>query len=323
MNYIDRRIAELRAYRTPATAQPDLEAFWQRTIETYRSKPLNAALTRVEAPTLATADVYELTYEGFDDTRVHGWYIRPAERSGEKLPCIVSFHGYPGEAGYPEQHAGWLASGFAVLALESRGQLGRTGSRLPLESGHVKGFMSQNIMDKEQCYFRAILVDAMRGIDWAAERPDIDHDRIAAFGGSQGGGLTLAMAAISGKLRAAVADIPNLCHLDYAIYHSQGSISEIAQYCSHYPDRLGQVLETLSYFDMLNLADRIAIPTMVSVAFKDPICPPETIFPVFERIASPVKELKMYPFIGHSVMPAQRRQGAEFLLKHLAPRGDA
>lgn len=125
------------------------------------------------------------------------------------------------------------------------------------------------------------------------------------------------MGALSDKVRVVLADIPNMCHMDYGIYHSTGSLSELAIYCSHYPEHLEQVLDTISYFDLLNLADRIHVPTMVSVGFKDTISLPETVFPVFERIASEQKELQMYPFIGHEVMNVQVRKGMEFITRHV------
>lgn len=317
MNFIERRIQELHNYKTDGTAKPDLAEFWEGTLMQFRDKPF---MERVEAvdSSLVDVQVFDVSYEGFDDTRVHGWYIVPSKVPAERLACVVVFHGYPGSAGYPEDHARWLQAGFAVLSLDIRGQLGRTGNRLAADSGQVKGYITQNILDKERCYYRAMVVDGLRGIDWVAGRSEVDASRIAVVGGSQGGGMALAMGALSDKVCAILADIPNLCHLDYGIYHSTGSLSELAHYCSHYPHHLEQVLDTLSYFDMLNLADRIKVPALLSVGLKDPICPPETVFPVYHRIASKVKDLQIYPFIGHSVMSAQTRLGIQFIREHTA-----
>jgi cephalosporin-C deacetylase len=319
MNFIERRIHELHNYKPELTGKADLEAYWEDTISAYREKPFNELMVESDSA-LAQATVYDISYEGFDNTRIHGWFIVPAAGVEERPPCVVVFHGYPGSAGYPEEHAKWLQAGFAVLSLDIRGQLGRSGNRLDADSGQVKGFITQNILDKDRSYYRAIIVDGLRGMDWLVGRPEIDPDRIAVAGGSQGGGFALAMGALSDKPRAILADIPNLCHLDYGIYHSTGSLSELAQYCSHYPHHLGKVLDTLSYFDMLNLAHRIKVPALLSVGLKDPICPPETVFPVYHRIASPVKDLQIYPFIGHSVMQAQQRLGIQFIREHTKSR---
>lgn len=269
---------------------------------------------------LNDASAYDVHFQGFDDTPLRAWYMVPSESEKIKLPAVVLFHGYPIGVDFPENYAMWLQAGFAVLAVDIRGQLGRTGNHLVADQGQVKGFVTQNILNKERCYYRAIYVDGIRAIDWLAAQSEVDSSRIAVAGGSQGGGMALAMSALSDQVCAVLADIPNMCHVDYGIYHSTGSLSELATYCSHYPAHLEQVLETLSYFDLLNLADRIDVPAMLSVGFKDTVCPPETIFPVYKRIRSKEKVLKMYPFIGHEVLNTQVKQGMEFLIEHTSLR---
>lgn len=317
MNFIEKRIQELEEYDPDLTGRSDLELFWEETLKEYRDIPFEENIRPMPADSkLMQSEVYEISYIGFAETRVYGWFIVPSGSKEEKMPCVVSFPGYQGFASFPEQFSAWTQAGFAVLMLDVRGQMGRTGNHLASDSGQAKGFISQNILDKDRCYYRAFLIDALRGIDWVSNRQEIDSERIAVSGSSQGGGLALAMGALHEKVCAIVANIPNLCHLDYGIYHSTGSLSELAHYLNHYPQHLSQVLDTLSYFDMLNLAHRIQIPAMLSVGLKDPVCPPETIFPVFRRISSQIKELEIYPFLGHTVMPAQQRLGLQFICKH-------
>jgi len=47
-----------------------------------------------------------------------------------------------------------------------------------------------------------------------------------------------------------------------------------------------QLFRTLSYFDCLNLADQIAVPTLVTVGLMDTICPPSTIFAAYNHITA-------------------------------------
>ncbi|WP_084770703.1 acetylxylan esterase [Paenibacillus barengoltzii] len=51
----------------------------------------------------------------------------------------------------------------------------------------------------------------------------------------------------------------------------------MAEFVARNPGSLEQVLTTLSYFDNLNLAEKINIPVLYSAGFKDLICWPETI----------------------------------------------
>ncbi|MFB5761651.1 acetylxylan esterase [Paenibacillus medicaginis] len=314
MNAIDKRINELTKYYPDLTTPADLDAFWERSLQKAYTKPVSAVKTPVPTP-YAYMEVFHLTYEGWDDTPLHAWYIRPAFMKEEKLSCVVLFHGYTGGKGYPEQYASWLMLGMAVLAVDVRGQGGETGNRLDSGYGTVKGWVSQGILSKDTCYYKAITIDALKAVEWVSTQPDVDSAKIAVCGASQGGGLALIVSALSRKPSVAVANIPNMCHMDFGILHSTGSLTEAAEFVHRFPEHFDKVLETLSYFDMLNLGCRITIPVMVSVGLKDTICMPETIFAAYNRITSQ-KRIEIYPFTGHDVGARQQRRTAEFILDH-------
>ncbi|CAM3809193.1 alpha/beta fold hydrolase [Cohnella lubricantis] len=297
MNYLERRANDLRQYRPDTTAPSDLDAFWERTLKEASARPLAASRKQVDGLSPYTA-VHKVTYQGFDDTPIHGWYLLPTFAGERKLPCAVIFHGYSGGKGNPEQHAHWLLQGYAVLAIDVRGQGGETGNLLSQSFGMTKGWLSQGLLDPDSHYYRAITVDALKAVEWAAQQPEIDPHRIVTAGGSQGGGLALMTAALSDLPWRTVADIPNMCHMDFGILNSTGSLTEAAEFVSRFPEHQEQVLKTLSYFDLLNLCERIRKPVFVSVGLKDTVCMPETIFAVYNRISAP-KRLQVYPFNGH------------------------
>ncbi len=58
-------------------------------------------------------------------------------------------------------------------------------------------------------------------------------------------------------------------------------------------------METLSYFDTMNLADQITCPTLVDIGMKDETCPYRTVMPVFERIPG-MKAIHIYPDLDHN-----------------------
>nr|WP_271750916.1 acetylxylan esterase [Cohnella sp. JJ-181] len=315
-NAIQRRIADLAQYRPALTAQPDLDAFWTRTLEDAKDKPLNG--TRIEARTpLAAMEAYRVEYEGYDRTRIHGWFILPKDMPEDaKLPCVVLYHGYTGSKGYPEDYAQYAMMGMAAFAIDVRGQGGDTGNLLEQRHGMTRGWLTQGILDREQFYYKAIAVDALKALEWAADQPEVDASRVCAMGGSQGGGLALLAAALSDVPAIAVAHIPNMCHMDFGILNSTSSLAEAAEFLNRFPDRLDEVLRTLSYFDMMNLAHRIRIPLLVSVGLKDMVTMPETIFAAYNRIESD-KRIEVYPFQGHAVGSDQNRKSLEFMRSRL------
>ncbi|MDG0789764.1 alpha/beta fold hydrolase [Cohnella ginsengisoli] len=311
-NAIQRRIADLEQYRPELTAEPDLDAFWGETLNAAKDKPLNGTRLLTKTP-LDSMEAYKVEYEGFDSTRIHGWFILPKNRPADaKLPCVVLYHGYTGSKGYPEDFAQYAMLGVAAFAVDIRGQGGDTGNLLAQRHGMTRGWLTQNILDKEECYYKAISIDALKALEWAAAQPEVDAGRICASGGSQGGGLALLAAALSEVPSIAVAHIPNMCHMDFGILNSTSSLTEAADFLNRFPEKLDEVLRTLSYFDMMNLAHRIRIPLLVSVGLKDPVTMPETIFAAYNRIESD-KRIEIYPFQGHAVSGDQNRKALEFI----------
>ncbi|PYI53909.1 acetylxylan esterase [Paenibacillus flagellatus] len=315
MNAIQNRLAVLESYRPELTARSDLDTFWNETLRQFASKPLNDTKTLTE-PLFPGMDVYDVRYEGFDDTPIAGWFLVPALERGRKVPCIVTFHGYTGGRGYPERYAQWVLMGYAVLALDVRGQRGDTGNRLASPHGMAKGWISQGIMDKYNCYYRAVAIDAVKAVEWASRQDEVDGSRIVVEGSSQGGGLALLAAALSDKPALAVANVPNMCHMDFGVLNSTGSLTELAAFVNEFPDRLDAVLDTLSYFDIMNLAERIRIPVIVSVGLKDTVCMPETVYAAYNRLTCE-KEIHAYPFMGHEHIGYHNRKTIEFVKRKL------
>lgn len=315
MNAIERRIEELYRYTPNLMPPSDLEEFWNRTLSEAEKRKPAGKRELVETP-FAAMDVYHVTYQGYDDTPLKGWYMVPRFAAERSLPCVVVFHGYSGGKGYPEQYADWLMLGVAVFAVDVRGQGGETGNRLANDYGMTRGWMTQGILDKESCYYKAVAVDAVKAIEWAAIQPEVDAKRVAVTGDSQGGGITLLAAALSMTPAVVAANIPNMCHMDFGLLNSTGSLTEAADFVHRFPQHLDEVLHTLSYFDMVHLAPRIDIPVMVSVGLKDTVCMPETVFAAYNRISSE-KILNVFPFTGHAVSDYQKRQVFEFVKRHL------
>ena len=120
---------------------------------------------------------------------------------------------------------------------------------------------------------------------------------------SQGGGISLAVAALDRRPKLAMPEVPYLCHYRRALeVTDRDPYQEIALYCHRYPDREEQAFKTLSYFDNLNLADKIRCPVLASVGLQDLITPPSTIFAAYNRISAE-KEIRVYPYGGHESFP--------------------
>jgi cephalosporin-C deacetylase len=313
MNAFTKRKRELEQYApAPTLDRNSINTFWNNTLEAAAQQPLSVRREQ-QSPLFPSVRMDKLTYLGHDSTPINAWFLVPDKPSGsQKPPCVVMFPGYGGDRGLPERYAIWLLLGYAVLAVDARGQAGETGNLLQDDAGSSKGWVTQNLLSKERSYYLALALDVVRAVEAACQQPEIDASRIAAVGASQGGGMALLAGALSPQVTAVVADIPNLCHLDYGILHSTGSLSEIATYLKRHPDKLGQALESLAYFDIVNLAHRIQAPVLMSVGWKDTVCMPDTIYAAYNRLSCS-KIIYDYPFSGHETSEEHHRKVIRFL----------
>ena len=229
----------------------------------------------------------------FEGKRLRAWYTVPKDPvPGGRVPAVLAVPGYGGDKPIPTLLA---ASGFAVLTLYPRGQ-GESCQEWTLEHSTK---LTYYVTDKERFYYRGAYMDCVRGLDLLASRPEVDAARLGMWSRSQGGGLTLATAALDQRLRVAVAEEPFLCNYPVAITVTSRPYVELHDYVAAHPEARQAILDTLAYFDPLHLAPSIQCPTLVNVGMRDDVCPASTILPVFERITAP-KALHVYPDLTHT-----------------------
>lgn len=313
--YLKNRIRELEEYQPALTKRPDFDSFWRRTIEWSDSVPLEPVLTEAGYPS-PYIKAYDLSYRGCDQTEIKGWFLLPRFTGSEKLPCMVCYHGFGGSRELPQNYAPYLLMGIAVVAVECRLQGGDTGSLAGYPGGLVTNVNSMGVLDKETYYYRNVYMDCMRAVDFALMREEVDSSRIIVQGGSQGGALCLAVAALHENIALALADVPSNSNIEARIEGAYGSFSCLTDYIRRFPERMEQVYETVSYFDVMNLADRITCPVLASVCLKDDVCPAKCFYAAANRITSE-KEICVYPFNGHdSGGYAHAKRKLEYLKEH-------
>lgn len=303
MSFFDMPLEELERYRPASSEQPDFDEFWQRSLAETRAHPLDARFERVDFG-LRAIDVFDVTFAGYAGQAIKGWFLLPKVRSG-LLPCVVQYIGYGGGRGFPYDWLLWSSAGFANLVMDTRGQgsVWQNGDTPDLlESGsspHAPGFMTLGVLDPNSYYYRRLFLDGVRAIEAARQHPAVDPDRIGVTGRSQGGGITLAMAALVPDVAVAMPDVPFLCHYSRATTISdEAPYTEIGQFCKTHRDKVQTVFKTLSYFDGVNFAARGRARALFSVGLMDEVCPPSTVFAAYNHYAGP-KEIRVWEFNEH------------------------
>lgn len=300
--YTDMPLELLREYRPSLTEPDDLDAFWADTLAEARAAARPATLTDVTAPVRALS-VQDLTFTGFAGDEIRGWVVRP--HGQEQLPAVVEFIGYGGGRGLPGERLSWASAGYVHVIMDTRGQgsgwsVGDTPDPHGSTAAHP-GVMTRGIRDPRDYYYRRLYTDAARLVDEVRALPGVDPARVAVTGGSQGGGLAIAAAALSGDAVAAVLpDVPFLCDLPNGIVRTPlAPVTEVTRYLAVHRDAADEVLRTLSYIDGAILARRITVPAYFSVALMDDIVLPSGVFAAFHNVASEDAAIEVYPYNGH------------------------
>ncbi len=108
-------------------------------------------------------------------------FLITPKNAGGKLPVLINMHGGPegqSMAGFSSQNQYWANElGIAVLVPNVRGSSGYGKSYLKLDNGVLR---ENSVKD----------IGAL--LDWIATQPNLDASRVAVFGGSYGGYMSLA-----------------------------------------------------------------------------------------------------------------------------------
>jgi cephalosporin-C deacetylase len=298
MPSIDMPLEQLRQYKPTLYRQEDFQSFWETTLSASEKQPLNAELIPFDLPARGL-ECFAVRFDGFGGGRLAGWYVRPDARG--PFPGVCVYHGYSGRGLRPLDLLSFAAQGMCVLSMDCRGQNGQSQDAAVYPEGHYSGWMTAGIRDPRTYYYRYVYADAVRALELLAGREEVDSSRLAVTGGSQGGGISLAVAALSKKVVLALPDIPFLCDFRRSIAITPaGPYPEIIGFLKVFPHLYEQTIRTLSYFDCLNLAPWITGRTVISNGLCDDICAPSSIYGVYNHITAE-KQMEVYPYHKHEV----------------------
>ena len=292
----------VRSYVSDVVAPADFDAFWSATLSEARAYPLEATFVPYDSG-LTAPHTFDVTFAGYGGSPIRAWLHLPVGATGP-LGAVVEYVGYGGGRGLAHERNLWALAGYAHLVMDTRGQ-GSTWSVSdtadPDDAGSPAhpGFMTGGILDPATYYYRRVFVDAVRAVEAVRSHPSVDQARVAVTGGSQGGGISIAVAGLAPDLAAVAPDVPFLCDFPRATtIVDTDPYGEIARYLKVHRDHTDAAARTLAYFDGVNLGARATAPALFSVALMDQICPPSTVYAAYNRYGGP-KEIREYPFNDH------------------------
>ena len=312
----DMPVEELKLYQGTNPCPDDFDEFWEHGLEEMRSVASNVEL-RASSFQTPFAECFDMYFTGVGNARIHAKLLRPKNRETPH-PAILMFHGYSGNSGDWFDKLGYVAMGYTVAALDCRGQGGLSEDPGGVVGNTLRGHIIRGLDGPvEKLLFRQIFLDTAQLARIVMDMPDVDDQRIGATGGSQGGGLTLACAALEPRIRLAapvfpfLSDYKRVWEIDLAL----DAYEELQLYFRRFDplhEREHEVFTTLGYIDVQHFCKRIQAEVLMGVGLMDMVCPPSTQFAAYNKIQSK-KSLVIYPDFGHEDLPGHSDKIFEYM----------
>ncbi|MDR1605397.1 MAG: acetylxylan esterase [Gracilibacteraceae bacterium] len=298
-------------YTPPLERADDFEPFWAAGLRELAAADISWQETDYAYP-LPQVRVRRVVLAAVDGAPLHGLYLCPAGAGVDQpVPGLIRWHGYSSNCGQIGELLPWALMGFAVLALDVRGQTGASPDPRRYKTGSFSGWMTRGLDAPENYYYYRVYTDAVQAALALALRPEV-APWMAFFGNSQGAGISVAAAALLSRFGGEFADWPTpaalglgtpfLTHFSLALSEQRGGpLDEFGQYF-RMSDPLhrteNHILRVLSYFDIMNFAPWVECPALIAVALRDTVCPPPAVFALVNHLRGK-REVCVYPDYEH------------------------
>lgn len=300
----------------PTTQMPeDFMAFWKEAIEEVRKVSFEPLMTL--QPELCTphADVYHVR---FQNTR-KGQYIYGmlAIPKGEgPFPAVLKVPGagvrpYVGETNFfPQAGVITLEIGIHGIPVNMNKVLYDN-----LRYNALADYNTSHNDDRDRYYYKRVYLGCVRAVDWLCTLQQVDTTRLAVYGGSQGGALSIVTAALHEKITCLSANYPALCEIA-GFYHGRaGGWPKI------FKDKeevaVAEKVRVSEYYDVVNFARCVRVPGFYLWGYNDQVCCPTSVYSAYNVITAQ-KERYLFLDGAHWMHPEHREQQAMWLIDQLS-----
>jgi cephalosporin-C deacetylase len=295
---------------TPDPAPEDLQKFWQSLTEEAHSQPLDFHLSKTQHPDCPDLVVSRLEFRAMLGRRLSGWLAHP--EGARRLPSFLWIPPYGRESVLPNQYG--TRPDMASMSLNFHGHdCFHQEAYLP-----DRGYLAEGSENPSNWILSRMYQDAVIALRVLQAQIEVDEDRLAVAGMSQGAGIGVWMGAFCPLVRTVCADMPFLAAmqttLEKPVYRYP--LKELIDYSETIPAGMERIRHTLSYFDTVNVAAFCKVPTLVSLGLKDPASRPDHVRALYAALPGE-KELIEYPG-GHDWHEEMVENNRSWMLEHLS-----
>ncbi len=315
MPVLDKPLEELKSYLGINPKPGDFDEYWARALAELDATDPEPELIPTNALGARGVETFDLFFTGVGGARIYAKYLRP-QQPAEPGPGLLFFHGYSGHSGDWQDKLPYVSQGMAVAGMDCRGQGGRSEDRGGVPGNTLNGHIIRGLDgNPDQLLFRQMFLDTVQLARVVAGFSEVTE--LSCMGGSQGGALSIACAALEPRIRRCVSVFPFLS--DYRrvweMDLAKDAYAELRNYMRSFDplhEREEEIFNTLGYIDVHHLAPRIKARVLMGLTLMDNICPPSTQFAVYNNIAGE-KEAAIYPDYGHEALPGFPDRAFRFL----------
>lgn len=303
MPILDMSQEKLRDYLGCTPRPADFDAFWDKQLKDIHAFNGKYEFTPYENVQLKNYTIENLYFYAPDGSRISARVTRPAAE--KKYPVLFRFHGKGGNIGAVNGDLSFAAAGFAVVAMNCRSQSGDSNDLSDRGLLGQAGLIVRGLSEgREHLYYKDVYLDVVRLTDIIKAQPFCDKDKLFAHGGSQGGGLTVACAALCPEIVAAVPVYPFLSDYKrlYEMDLMKNAYDELGAYircfCPTEGEERDAMWTTLGYIDIQNFAPRVKADVLWFTGLMDNVCPPSTQYACYNKLSCK-KDIVVYTNHAH------------------------
>ncbi|WP_373736858.1 acetylxylan esterase [Bacteroides heparinolyticus] len=180
-------------------------------------------------------------------------------------------------------------------------------------NGKENGYLNNGLDNRDNYYMKRVYMACIRSIDLLVSLPEWDGRNVVVKGGSQGGALALVAAGLDPRVTACIANHPALSDMAGYMAGRAGGYPHFFRVAGmDTPDKLN----TMAYYDVVNFARSIKVPTRMTWGYNDDVCPPTTSYAVYNVLQCP-KEALITPINEHWTSEDTEYGHLTWMLNHL------